>query len=329
MEAKRLDARGLVSHLAEAADTLRARTILAPAVSGGRIRVRLEGLVYTFRVREEHTGWGHFQPLDERTATYLGEALPWEREAYLALLPALRVILLWPDADQGEQGTWLAVPANAGEARQRFGWSMDPRPVYLCDPTDGAGRFETVLARVDGHTLWYGGPDVRADPLHAAWLREAAQADELPEHKPSGLPAAARHALLLDHLRRIEQTTRQETEDERAALAAALGVSRAGRARHARNEQEQIPSCRYTGATLEQRLRRALAMADAQLHSFSELESDSGAPQLLVEWSRQGERFHYRSLLATNLTVVASGICLSGRDADFDLTSLVSVMDTD
>jgi hypothetical protein len=45
-----------------------------------------------------------------------------------------------------------------------------------------------------------------------------------------------------------------------------------------------------------------------------------------VEWSESGQKRRYRSTLDTQLSVVASGICLSGRDQDFDLTSLVSVM---
>ena len=70
----------------------------------------------------------------------------------------------------------------------------------------------------------------------------------------------------------------------------------------------------------ERRLRRALELAGAGLRDYR----------------RQGETFivDYRvdgqSLTAIvergDLTVVSSGICLSDRDRDFDLTSLVSVM---
>ena len=71
----------------------------------------------------------------------------------------------------------------------------------------------------------------------------------------------------------------------------------------------------------------ALAKADATLHSFSEvLAPDGSVSQLIVEWSERGQVHRYRSSINASLTVVSSGICLSGRDRDFDLTSLVSVM---
>jgi hypothetical protein len=80
---------------------------------------------------------------------------------------------------------------------------------------------------------------------------------------------------------------------------------------------------------LEQRLRHALAKADAVLHSFSETPSNHGSQgNVVVEWSEQGQRYRYRSTVDLYLNVVSSGICLSGRDRDFDLTSLVKVMTT-
>ncbi|HLG77627.1 MAG TPA: hypothetical protein VKX46_14510, partial [Ktedonobacteraceae bacterium] len=69
------------------------------------------------------------------------------------------------------------------------------------------------------------------------------------------------------------------------------------------------------------------AKADAVLHSFSELPDTQGATrQIIVEWSMQGQQYRYRSTVDTRLSVVSSGICLSGRDHEFDLTSLVRVM---
>jgi hypothetical protein len=78
---------------------------------------------------------------------------------------------------------------------------------------------------------------------------------------------------------------------------------------------------------LEQRLRHALAKADAVLHSYSEITNTDGTPgHLVVEWSEQGQTRRYRSTIDPRLNVVSSGICLSDRDQDFDLTSLVNVM---
>jgi len=80
-------------------------------------------------------------------------------------------------------------------------------------------------------------------------------------------------------------------------------------------------------ARLERRLRRALEKAEATLLGYSEMTNPDGTPAgIVVEWSDRGGRYRYRSVLDPGLDVVSSGICLSGRDGDFDLTSLVSVM---
>ena len=297
------EARALVARLSRETATLRDRLILAPLLPGGRIRTRIQGLVQEFRVREPFAGWGRFRPQDDRIATLVGEAQPWERCAYLALFPALQVLLLWPDRHR--PGTWWALPCNASDAHQRFGLSGDPLPVRLCDPLDGAERFAQVLARVDGHTLWYDGPDPRADPSHADWLRTAAAAPGPPDRYPSGISGAARAALLL-------------------SATYPDGVPPLG---HADLWLTRQGSDGTVDRSVEGRLRRALNKADASLHSFSETSDPSGTPgSLLVEWGERGGTRRYRTLLDRDLTVVSSGICLSGQDHHFDLTSLVSVM---
>ena len=270
-------------------------------------------------------GWGHFRPLDERTAEPVGEALPWERAAYLELFPLLRVVLLWPDPAGGAGGTWWALPYNGSDARQRLGLDpFEPLPVRLCDPTDGAERFARVLARVDGRTLLFGGPDALADPAHAEWLREALAAAEAPERFRPGLAASERHALLLAQMRALELTNR--AEEIPAAIGRAAASDAAGRERNPRRQRELLH--RMAGiARLERRLRQALAKADATLQSYSETTNPDGSPAgIVVEWSDSGGRHRYRSVLDPDLDVVSSGVCLSGRDGDFDLTSLVSVM---
>lgn len=295
------DTRSLVARLNRQAAALRERVILAPLAGDGRIRVRLGGLIHQFRVRERLSGWGHFRPVSERAAILVEEAQPWERAAYLELFPLLRVILLWPRA--GEGGAWWALPFNESDVRQRFGLGGDPLPVWLCDPAGGADRFEQVLVRVDGRTLWYDGPDPLADPRHAEWLREAVGTAEMPSRFPPGMPGSARLAFL-HHAARVA-----------AESARAPGTSGPAEAGLADNRG------------VEERLRRALAKADAVLHGFSEAPGRLGEPgELVVEWGERDGYCRYRSVLDRRLTVISSGICLSGRDHDFDLTSLVSVI---
>jgi hypothetical protein len=320
-----VDARALVARLSREAQELQGREILAPLLPGGRIRTRLGGLVYEFRPQSPFVGWGHFRPLDARTAEPVGEALPWERAAYLELFPLLRVVLLWPDPAGGAGGTWWALPYNGSDTRQRFGLDpFEPLPVRLCDPTDGAERFARVLARVDGRTLLFDGPDPLADPAHAEWLRDALAAAEAPERFRPGLAASERHALLLAQRRALELADR--AEEIPAAIGRAAASNPAGRERNPRRQRELLHPVAGT-ARLERGLRRALEKAEATLLGYSATTNPDGTPAgIVVEWSDSGGRHRYRSVLDPSLDVVSSGICLSGRDGDFDLTSLVSVM---
>ena len=72
----------------------------------------------------------------------------------------------------------------------------------------------------------------------------------------------------------------------------------------------------------EKRLRKALQLGGGELSQFQ----DHG-DYWTVNW-RTADGIHHTSAIAkTDLTVISSGICLSGRDRDFDLQSLVGVME--
>lgn len=310
-----VDPRALIARLSQESQQLLHKEIIAPLLPGGRIRTRVSGLVYEFRPRERFVGWGRFRPVNEREAEALGEAQPWERSGYLELFPLLRVVLLWPDTSGRYPGTWLALPYNESDAGQRFGFGMEPLPVFLCDPTAGTERFERVLARVDGRTLWFEGVDVLADPTHAEWLRNAADQENTGEMLP-GLAASERQALLFWRLRLLE-----------LGLAGTNAQPHQQARPRTRQQQRAWFQQQTRLLTLEDQLRHALAKADATLHSYSEvLNADGSVGHLLVEWSQNGQRHRYRSSIEASLTVVSSGICLSGLDRNFDLTSLVSVM---
>lgn len=312
------DVRALISKLSQESKLLLEREIIAPLLPGGRIRTRLNGMVYEFRSKGRFVGWGRFRPLNEREAETLGEALPWERGKYLEQFPALRVLLLWPDQNPRRPGTWWAIPYNESDAKQRFGFSAEPLPIFLCDPTAGAERFERIIARVDGKTLWFDGSDTLADPTHAEWLRDTTADIERMERFLPGLAGSERLALLYWQIRQVELNSLQ-SEGEREKMKDVGQQSRAQQREWLLQEAKRTP--------LERALQRALAKADATLLGFSEIPAADGSPgYLVVEWSEGGKTLRYRSTIDPRLTVVSSGICLSGRDQDFDLTSLVSVM---
>lgn len=315
---QKVDLRNLVTRLHRQSQELQQREIIAPLLPHGKIRVRIAQIVYEFSYRGNFVGWGRFRPLNEREMELLAEAQPWERGGFLELLPALRVVMLWPDTRPQQMGVWWALAFNESDARQRFGLNAEPVPVYLCDPANGAARFERAIVRVDGRTLWFEGPDAHADPTHAEWLRETADhPDEMQAFLP-GLARSERQALLYAQMHQLE-----------AQSAPQRGPQQSKQQIPGRNRQQQqawLHSARQRN-DLEQRLRYALEKADAVLHSYSEqIRGDNEPGEIVVEWSMQGQRYRYRSTVKADLSVVASGICLSERDHEFDLTSLVKVM---
>jgi hypothetical protein len=69
----------------------------------------------------------------------------------------------------------------------------------------------------------------------------------------------------------------------------------------------------------EQEMRWQLSLLGAQLVSVHQ-EGDT----YLIRW-RDGHREH-TTVLDASLSVLSAGICLAGREQEFDLASIVSVM---
>jgi hypothetical protein len=148
-------------------------------------------------------------------------------------------------------------------------------------------QFEAIEVRSNGNTFWFEDMDRSADPRIAERLR-----DEL---KKVTLPERLRFPTLTPEMRTVYELGFQQTAEARRQL-----------------EQRRD----------EARLTEALDMAGGALNLFR----DRGS-YWTVEWTTGSGTRQTSAISKGDLTVVSSGICLSDRDSDFDLTSLVGVIE--
>jgi hypothetical protein len=208
----------LLNRLEAAEQGFAGSQFLAPLPAGAQVAVRIAGIICTLRISRglppAFRGWAILRALSAAQAEFLRPASLAERAAYLALFPALRLVLLHP-----EGRSWLASPAQLADARFRLPEIM---PVLL--PEEGLERFDTISARFDGSRVWYDRRDPTRDPALGAYLREQithlSPADHLPPpaenlHK-RGLSAEERHAytLLREALRSARLTLVEERLEE-------------------------------------------------------------------------------------------------------------------
>jgi hypothetical protein len=283
--------RQMFDRLAAEEDDFLRREFLAPVPAGGRVRVRLAGVVCTLRVAPaDFRGWGVFRPRSLAEAELLRPATLAERRAYLDLLPRVSLLLVEPvsapagGADGLRDGLWEGLPAHAGGGRLRLDGAV---PVHF---VDGGERFERIRGRFDGAIVWHDGSDPAGDPATAAALRQSLAEGVAPD----GL---ARPGL---------------TPEQRAAYRLVYE-----RRREARRQAER--------ASVEGRLRLALAHGGADLVSYAARDGGAaGDGGYRVTYTLDGRR--YVSAVDGRLNVQTAGICLSGHDRRFDLGSLVGVL---
>lgn len=272
--------RELLKALTAKEKALRETRFLAPCARGGKVRLRVGGLLYSFTpLPESFEGWGIFEARDEARARLVEEASAFLTGEYLKLFKRIRLRLAYRLRGQ----TWLATPAGEADARQRFGTRQ---PQVVCLVSEGA-QFEQIVARWDCIVCWFQEVDRRADPADAECLRRALRYD-MP-------PAQLAWKGCTPEMRVCYEQARQHQQ-------------RVQRKRQPRDD--------------ESRLREALTFGGGELREFH----DRG-DYWQVEWAAHGENFAHTSAIGKrDLTVISAGICLSDRDRDFDLQSLVRVV---
>lgn len=271
------DIRRILSQLAAKEGHLLDTQFLAPCVPGGSVRTRVSSMVYTFQPQPRNfEGWAIFAPVNEKIAAVIEEpSLPQVAEYLQLLLPVrLHLVCLL----QGQ--TWLAYPVNESDAKQRTGVAK-PVPVHLV--TEGS-QFEPIVARWDGHCLWFEEIDRRADPLPSEELKAAL--------KKLILPQEVRFKGMTPEMRTVYELVSRNIKDL------------------------------YPKVLEEKRLQRALKMGGGELRDFFDREN-----YWLVEWTSGTGENHTSAIAKNDLTVMSAGICLSGLDKDFDLHSLVGVVE--
>jgi hypothetical protein len=282
-----VDIRQLINRLAAREESLRGEQFLAPCVGGGQVRVSLDGLVQTFRPRPRDFEGWGIFKPFDDATAELVEE---------ATLPQVAgyLKLLQPVrvrlAERVRGRTWLAYPANVEDARAQSG-AGDELRVHLV--SEGA-RFEQVVAYTDGCNCFYGELDRRADARIAGRLRKLLRQGVEPRYI----------------------TWKGITPETRAVYA--LATEFAPEFAHVR-KRRRVGRAKQLEA---QRLRGALALGGGTLVDYE----DEGENWRVV-WQTRGGAAQVSTVAKRDLTVVSAGICLSGYDRDFDLQSLVGVVE--
>ncbi len=160
-------------------------------------------------------------------------------------------------------------------------------PIGLWLAAEDAERFDGVEAAFDGRAFWYVQRDRRSDPAVSAYLRERFAQNPIADLPPTAMAL---------HKRGLSR----EQRDVYAWLCEPLKQAQRDR--------------------VEVRLTDALDHAEARLHSYIERDD-----VYVVKYEVDG-RERISTIRRDDLSVVTAGICLSGQDQRFDLTSLVGVL---
>lgn len=156
----------LLNKLEAAEREFQGTEFLAPIIGTNRVQVRIAGIVCQLKITKKlpakYHGCGILRANSTKAATFQRPASLAEKDAYLRLFPAVRLILL-----QQRRNDWLAVPAHKGDSRFHI-----EGPVILRLPEEGMQRFETVIASFDGRLFYYRTREPARDPALAAYLRE-------------------------------------------------------------------------------------------------------------------------------------------------------------
>lgn len=306
------DPLSIIKRFSDVEKKLASEIFLAPYVPGGKITVKLNGVIYSTTVIEEGPlaeapGFGLFQITEPGKARYAERPTREQIDAYMTMMPRVSLTLV-----EEFDAHWWGAQSQSSDTRFQL---KDPVPVQL---VERPASFQEVYARFDGQTFWYQNENRRRDPKVARALRDALAADILPDEvRVPGATPSEMFVYRIIFFARHPELAPIET-------APASPIIETGSPEDVCQDAyafDQSPHWhRWANSDLE-RLRKALAHAGARLDGYWKTDSN----EMTVRYVIDGQT-HTANVRPHDLTVTSSGICLSGRDQDFDLASLVGVM---
>lgn len=308
----RPDIKALIKKTAKETRQMFETTIMAPVVPGCRVRVRINGFLSEFEIDDKtFLGWGLLKPDGPGKAKLLQEASPAQIKNYMELLPRFRMIML-----KEVRGAWWGLPAQGEEERLGL---MQPVPIRL---TARTLAFDTALVRFDGASFWFESVFRRRNPSVAKTLRDRLAAEVFPEDvecaEMTPQERLAYSFMFYEQYPELLQVEPQSQTPETGSTVVENSFDYDAWLKDFKAMREILE-----GEREMTKLKKALHHAGAGLRSY--WRNSPADRDLTVNMVVDGKE-HVVRVNFSDLTVTNAGICLSGQDANFDLTSFVGVL---
>ena len=187
---------------------------LCPVVMNHPIQVRIDGVVMDLTVShpKKFQGWGVFTPSSMRKAKFVRKPSMIEKQEYLNLFPALRLIVCARD-----NNGWYGIPANDADNRFKVQGLV---PICLAEEIQ---IFDTVVTRFDGNSCWFDQIYIGDNPSIPGVLRSSlTMLTGVDKVFSSGLSKMEKQAYKIALMREIEN--QKDSHEERLKKA----VTKAG-----------------------------------------------------------------------------------------------------
>ncbi len=153
---------------------------ISPVVRRSKIRVRVLGLIYEFRVRDSFEGWAILKPVSPTHARVVGSPNLMQISEYLKGFLKVGSILC-----QKRQNIWYGT-------NQFVDVYEVQNPILLAD---GVELFDEIIARFDGQNCWFEMKAPTHDPAISEYLRQSlSQSTPADKLQKSGLTPSHKKA---------------------------------------------------------------------------------------------------------------------------------------